>query len=72
MTKQEILDEIERIKNESRTLQSELAQELRKLESANKSVENRRRMAEISVLHAKDLFNTCHKVIDLERKLNLQ
>lgn len=71
MTKQEVLNEIERIKNESRTLQSELVKELKLLESEDKSVENRRRMAEISVLHAKDLSDTFDKVWELEKKFNL-
>lgn len=69
MSKQEILNEITRIKNESRTLQSELAQELRVLESVEKNVENRKRMADISVLHDKDLPDTFDKVWELEKKL---
>ncbi|MEX2484731.1 MAG: hypothetical protein WED10_09230 [Brumimicrobium sp.] len=71
MKKQEMLIEIQRVKNESSKLQSKLAQELKELEQAVKCHESRRRMAEISVLHAKDLWNTCNDIIDLERKLNL-
>lgn len=70
MTKQEILSEITRIKSESCTLQSKLAKELSVLESADRSVENRKRMAEISVIHAKDLSDTFDKVWELEKKLN--
>lgn len=71
MTNQDILIEIERVKNESRILQSKLAQELMELENTGWSVENKRRMAEISVLHAKDLSDTFDKVWELEKKLNL-
>ncbi|MDF1676638.1 MAG: hypothetical protein P1U44_13065 [Vicingaceae bacterium] len=71
MTKIEILSEIEHVKNESRKLQSKLVQELRELEQAGWSVENKTRMAELNVLHAKDLWNTFSKVYDLEEKLNL-
>lgn len=70
MTKKEILIEIESVKNESLNLQSKLAQELIELEKAGWSAENKKRMAEISVLHSKDLSNTLHKVCDLERMLN--
>jgi len=71
MTKVELLSEIEHVKNESLILQSNLLKELKELKSVRESAENRSRMAQISVLHAKDLWNTCNKVIDLERKLNL-
>lgn len=71
MTKVELLSEIEHVKNESLSLQSNLVKELKELESEPKNIENRARMAQISVLHAKDLWDTCNNVIDLERKLNL-
>jgi|GEM_PF-4923285 len=71
MNRESILLEIEQIKINSKATQANLLKELKLLESQDRSEQNRRRMGEISVAHASDLWNTSIKITQLERKLNL-
>lgn len=70
MNKECILVEIEQVKTNSKATQSNLLNELKLLESQDKSAQNRKRMGEITIAHSKDLWNTSIKIFELESKLN--
>lgn len=69
MNREDILAEIEQVKADSKNVQASLLVELKFLETQEKSTENSLKMTKLCCSHAKDLYDTSHKIGKLEIEL---